>query len=72
MYVDLSSDIQTPITRDSWDLGFYSGSDFRVILNNSVSAAATVTAKNSLTEVGSGYTKFDLSDQPRSARCRTF
>ncbi|HLS39055.1 MAG TPA: HmuY family protein [Sphingobacterium bovisgrunnientis] len=56
VYVDLSSDIQTPIARDSWDLGFYSGSDFRVILNNSVSAAATVTAKNSLTEVGEADT----------------
>jgi hypothetical protein len=41
VYVDLSANYQTSVKRNSWDLGFYSGDDFRVILNN-VSAASVV------------------------------
>lgn len=41
VYVDLSSNYQSSVKRTSWDLGFYSGDDFRVILNN-VSAASVV------------------------------
>jgi hypothetical protein len=36
VYVDLSSLTQTSAKRDSWDLGFYSGSDFRVAINGSI------------------------------------
>lgn len=56
VYVDLSSDKQTPVARDSWDLGFYSGTNFRVILNNSTSAGAKVLTKTNLAEVGEADT----------------
>lgn len=41
VYVDLSSEVQTAIRRSAWDLGFYTGSDAKVILN----AAAEVMAR---------------------------
>lgn len=44
VYVDLSANAQTAVKRTSWDLGFYSGTDFRVILNNT--SAASVVAVN--------------------------
>src|SRR5690606_25113376 len=31
VFLDLSTNIQTPALRASWDLGFYGGADFRVI-----------------------------------------
>ncbi|HLW41783.1 MAG TPA: HmuY family protein, partial [Flavobacterium sp.] len=40
VYIDLSSGAMTTVPRVSWDLGFYSGSEFRVILNNSVKMSA--------------------------------
>ncbi|MCM5661682.1 HmuY family protein [Galbibacter mesophilus] len=40
VYVDLSSQTQTTVKRDTWDLGFYSGEDFRVVLNGSLYMAA--------------------------------
>src|SRR5690606_2347615 len=40
VYIDLSSGALTTVPRVSWDLGFYSGSEFRVILNNSVKMTA--------------------------------
>ena len=51
VYLDLSADRQTPVLRSSWDLGFYSGSDYRVILNNFAVAGAKVLAKNNLSDV---------------------
>lgn len=36
VYIDLSSGAMTKVARVSWDLGFYSGKDFRVVLNNTV------------------------------------
>jgi hypothetical protein len=39
VYVDLSSGIGTPVNRASWDLGFYSGDDFRVAINGSIKMA---------------------------------
>lgn len=39
VYVDLSTAQSTAINRASWDFGFYSGSDFRVIINGSVKMA---------------------------------
>jgi hypothetical protein len=52
VYLDLSGERQTPVLRSGWDLGFYCGSDFRVILNNTSVAGAKVLAQNSLTAVG--------------------
>lgn len=51
VYLDLSADKQTTALRAGWDLGFYCGSDFRVILNNTTSAGAKVLAKNDLSAV---------------------
>ena len=39
VYVDLSGEDAAPTARDSWELGFYSGNDFRVVLNNSLGMA---------------------------------
>lgn len=45
VYVDLSTNTITSVQRDSWDLGFYSGSDFRVVINGSIyMATAQLTA----------------------------
>jgi hypothetical protein len=52
VYLDLSADKQTPVLRSGWDLGFYCGNEFRVVLNNTTSAGAKVLAKNDLTAVG--------------------
>ncbi|WP_420149969.1 HmuY family protein [Spirosoma sp.] len=51
VYADLSNNTATPVRRAAWDLGFYSGSDFRVIVNNMTGAAATVLNKTDLTQV---------------------
>ncbi|HEX7754656.1 MAG TPA: HmuY family protein [Niabella sp.] len=52
VYVDFSTDKQTPVKRNSWDLGFYCGSNFRVILNNTKVAFAKVTNKTDINAVG--------------------
>ncbi|MVM31737.1 hypothetical protein GO755_16940 [Spirosoma sp. HMF4905] len=51
VFVDLSNNAQTAVKRASWDLGFSSGTDFRVIINNMTGAAAIALAKNDLTQV---------------------
>ncbi|WP_316773034.1 HmuY family protein [Pedobacter frigiditerrae] len=51
VYVDFSKDKSTAVARDSWDLGFYSGADFRVVLNNTTSAGAKVTTATSLAAI---------------------
>lgn len=56
VYLDLSTNTQTSTLRSGWDLGFYSGTDFRVILNNSSSAGAKVLTSNELTTVGAADT----------------
>tara|TARA_Y100000815_G_scaffold275699_1_gene316206 strand:- start:4530 stop:5936 length:1407 start_codon:yes stop_codon:yes gene_type:complete len=40
VYLDLSSLTETAVQRDSWDLAFYNGSEFRVKLNGSIFMAA--------------------------------
>ena len=40
VYVDLSSLSETTANRASWDLGFHSGADFRVVINGSIFMAA--------------------------------
>jgi len=51
VYLDLSANKQTPVLRSAWDLGFYCGSDFRVLLNNFAVAGAKMLATNSLADV---------------------
>jgi hypothetical protein len=52
VFVDLSTDKQTAVARNSWDLGFYCGADFRVIINNTTSAMArALPTRTSLSDV---------------------
>jgi hypothetical protein len=51
VYVDLSANKQTSVLRNSWDLGFYTGSDFRVILNNTAAASVLPTSKTDINAV---------------------
>jgi HmuY protein len=51
VYIDFSTDKLSTSLRAGWDLGFYSGSDFRVILNNTTSAGAKVLTKVDLNTV---------------------
>lgn len=39
VYVDLSGENTTDVARNSWDFGFYSGDDFRVVINGSLKMA---------------------------------
>lgn len=48
VFVDFSTDKQTSVARTSWDLGFYSGDDFKVILNHTVGATAIALNKTDL------------------------
>ncbi|MDI1254493.1 MAG: HmuY family protein [Flavobacterium sp.] len=40
VYIDLSSGATTNVPRTSWDFGFYSGSDFRVVSNGAINKFA--------------------------------
>ncbi|WP_131537232.1 HmuY family protein [Pedobacter nototheniae] len=51
VFVDLSKDKQTSVVRASWDLGFYSGDEFRVILNSTMGSAAVALEKTDLNQV---------------------
>ena len=51
VYLDLSGDKTTAVLRSGWDLGFYTGADFRVILNNTSSGGAKVLDKYDLRTV---------------------
>jgi hypothetical protein len=74
VFVDFSSNQQTAVDRKSWDLGFYSGDAFRVIINNTTAASviaveatnlAEVTAENVDTDglgLGQGAGTFDIID----------
>ena len=50
VYVDLSSGMQTSVLRTRWDLGFFSGSEFRVALNGSINMAVKQLATTDMTE----------------------
>lgn len=51
VYVDLSSGKMTIVERNSWDLGFYSGDGFRVVINSSVKMAAKKLETTNIDEV---------------------
>lgn len=51
VFIDFSTGKQTAVDRSSWDLGFYNGDEFRVILNSSVNALARPLDKTDLTTV---------------------
>ncbi len=56
VFLDLSTNTMTALARSTWDLGFYSGAEFRVILNNTTSAGAKVLTQNDLNAVGTADT----------------
>ena len=51
VYVDFSSNHQLPVARTSWNLGFYNGDDYRVVLNGSFATAAVSTGKSDISAV---------------------
>lgn len=51
VYVDLSSNTQTPVDRTSWSLGLYGGSDFKVVLNGAYATTATASAKTDISAI---------------------
>ena len=51
VYVDFSTDKQTAVARTSWTLGFYSVSDYRVILNYTASTSAVALNKTDISQV---------------------
>jgi hypothetical protein len=53
VFVDFSANEQYPVARTSWDLGFYSGDDFRVILNNTKGSSAIMINETDLANVTS-------------------
>ncbi len=76
VFVDFSSNSQTAIARNSWELGFFGGSDFRVIINATTGAAVKALTKTDLAQVtaadtvalantlilGQGQGTFDIID----------
>lgn len=51
VFADLSAGGLVTIQRTSWDLGFYSGSDFRVLLNGSIKMSAKQLETTNIDEV---------------------
>lgn len=51
VYVDLSNNFQSSVKRNSWDLGFYNGDDFRVILNYTTAASVVAVNKTDINTV---------------------
>lgn len=76
VFVDLSENVQVPVARTSWDLGFYNGDDFRVIINYASGATAVMVDKTDLSQVtaadidpdvlvaGLGQGTLDIIDDP--------
>lgn len=56
VFIDLSANRQTAVQRTAWDLGFYAGADFRVILNSSSAMMAKQLNKTDLNQVTSADT----------------
>lgn len=51
VYVDFSSNSQVAVNRKSWNLGFYNGSDFRVMLNSAYATTAVSSGKTDINAV---------------------
>lgn len=66
VYVDLSTNTTTSVQRDSWDLGFYSGSDFRVVINGSIYMATAALSTTDIDAVNSSDSEVQ-SLQPQVA-----
>lgn len=51
VYADLSANKQIPVDRKSWNMGFYNGEDFRVILNPGYQTTAVALTKTDISAV---------------------
>ena len=51
VFIDISAERQTGVNRGSWDLGFYTGAEYRVTLNSSVNMMVKQINKNDLNAV---------------------
>lgn len=51
VYIGFVADRQDTVKRAAWDLGFYCGTDFRVIINNTTAASAKATTKTDLAAI---------------------
>ncbi len=51
VYIDLSRQTESAVARETWDLGFHNGADFRVILNSSAAMLARPLDKTDMNEV---------------------
>lgn len=51
VYADLSANAAYPVNRKSWNLAFFQGGQFRVILNPGYQSSATATTKTDITSV---------------------
>ncbi len=51
VYVDLGTGTSASVERTAWDLGFYSGSEFRVVLNGSLKMAVKKLPTTNIDEV---------------------
>lgn len=52
VFISLRSGLQTAVPRQSWDLAFSTGSDFKVLINGTTGAMASATAKTDINAVG--------------------
>lgn len=59
VFLDLSANVQTPVLRNSWDLGFYNGTDFRVTINGTNGASALAINKTDINAVSDKDFKTD-------------
>ena len=57
VYIDLSSAKETVVKRDTWDLGFYGGDEFRVIINGSLYMATAPLSNTDINSVNSTTVK---------------
>jgi len=59
VFLDLSANVQTPVLRNSWDLGFFNGTDFRVTINATNGASALAINKTDINAVSDKDFKTD-------------
>ncbi|MBB5282132.1 hypothetical protein HNQ92_000253 [Rhabdobacter roseus] len=67
VFVDFSNNKQSSVARAAWDLGFYAGSEYRVILNSMTGATAVAVNKTNLAQVTAADTvgvNFTLGFEP--------
>ncbi|OAB79865.1 HmuY family protein [Cochleicola gelatinilyticus] len=68
VYIDLSTETQTEVRRDSWDLGFYGGNEFRVAINGSIYMAAAQLEETNIDAISEA----DVSDLQAQVAVGTF